>query len=320
MIAVKNPLHEINKEENIDFYNDNKGSLLAVFTETWSSVVVVGMIVFVGDSSRGILFPVLFSLCESLGGTASDMGYLVGIFSLGRLLVTTPLGYYCDIYGHMQSLLIANATLFIGSILWANAYGTKNLSTLYLAQFIMGCGSGSLGVTRSYIVEQVPVNERTNMLAIMTALQYAGFTISPIVGALLRYTGRSSSSSTGSYWEFALPAYFISLMSLYCILGLINFFRDIPRLPSTSPSQGRASIQTSSSSSTSTSTEPAFLCTMVWMILLNVTTKGSIAVYETLGAQTATVDYLFSPTSLVSPHCCTFYFLLHCSSSSSGSN
>ena len=110
------------------------------------SLCIVGGIAFVGESSRGILFPVLWALCQYLNGSLVDQGYLVAMFSLGRLIVTAPLGYICDVYGHKLPLLIASSILLGGSILWANSYLTASLVSLYSAQFLMGCGSGSLGI------------------------------------------------------------------------------------------------------------------------------------------------------------------------------
>jgi ceroid-lipofuscinosis MFS transporter 7 len=46
---------------------------------------------------------------------------------------------------------------------------------LYIAQFTLGLGTGSLGVTRSFIVEQTIAEKRTYRLARLSALQYAGF-------------------------------------------------------------------------------------------------------------------------------------------------
>ena len=90
------------------------------------SVAIVVFIVFVGDSSRGILFPALWPLCSSLGGmlvdiscvslsltpiyplsnlgTLVDMGYLVAMFSVGRLVAATPFGYYCDRVRHKVTM------------------------------------------------------------------------------------------------------------------------------------------------------------------------------------------------------------------------
>mmetsp|Transcript_24872 Transcript_24872/g.35720 ORF Transcript_24872/g.35720 Transcript_24872/m.35720 type:complete len:154 (+) Transcript_24872:420-881(+) len=149
----------------------------------------------------------------------------------------------------------------------------------------MGCGSGSLGVTRSYIVEQVLPKERTNILAIMTTLQYAGFTISPIIGAYLGLLG----STSNMYWEFALPAYFMALLSFYSILALMNIFKDISNEDKNEKKKNQPLVQQPFSTK---SIESAFVFTLILRILLNITTKGSIAVYETFGAQAATVNYL----------------------------
>ena len=129
---------------------------------SWS-IATIGAITFVGDSSRGILFPVLWSLCQRLHGTVVDLGYLVAMFSLGRFVVTIPLGYLSDIYQQKLPLLVACITLTIGAIIWANTYVTSALACLYFAQFVMGCGSGSLAVTRSYVVEQSVPAARTEV-------------------------------------------------------------------------------------------------------------------------------------------------------------
>jgi ceroid-lipofuscinosis MFS transporter 7 len=135
------------------------------------SLATVGVVIFLGDCSRGILFPVLWALCHELGGGVLDLGYVVAVFSLGRLLVTVPLGYFCDHYRHRLSLLIASTMLCCGAILWANVYLLGHIYWLFAAQLALGLGSGSLGVTRSFIAEQLPPSQRTQTLGMMTALQ-----------------------------------------------------------------------------------------------------------------------------------------------------
>ena len=160
----------------------------------------------------------------TIEGGVITLGYVVATFSFGRLVVTSPLGYICDTYRHRLTLLVVNAVLVLGAILWANVYATKSLWCLFLAQFVMGIGSGSLGVTRSFAVEQVPQRERTNVLAVLTALQYAGFTVSPVMGSLLAAVG----GRMGPYWVYALPGYVVGLLALLCIAGLLWVFHDLP--------------------------------------------------------------------------------------------
>lgn len=312
------------------------------------SMITIGAIVFVGDTSRGILFPVLSTLNATLRGTVIDLGYLVAIFSVGRLVITAPLGYMSDKYRHKLPLLLASSLLILGAILWANAYRTDKLAVLYVAQFLLGVGSGSLGVTRSFVVEQCEPKKRTEALALITALQYAGFTVSPIIGSWLLTIGSSSSP----YWSFALPPYFIALLALWCIIALLTVFRNIPAAPveythsskekeMTPPSkptqlsqeepqspsessaeyksnlveEGKSSNGMNSKRSTATSEKSGsksgpqqledvqtfkrgMFYVIIGMFMLNIATKGSISVYETLGAQIGLTDYNMSTVAL----------------------
>lgn len=49
----------------------------------------------------------------------------------------------------------------------------------------MGLGSGTLGVTRAYVAEITPRDKRTAWLSYLTAVQYSGFTVMPVVGAFI---------------------------------------------------------------------------------------------------------------------------------------
>ena len=264
-----------------------KRSVWSVYSDI--SVLLVCLITFTGDSSRGILFPVLWPLCQALGGSVIDLGYLVAMFSLGRLVITTPLGYFCDVYRHRLSLIIANVVLIGGTLLWANSYHTRKIASLYFAQFVLGVGSGSLGVTRSFVVEQVEPAFRTRIVSLLTALQYAGFTVSPFLGSLL---SNPKIDGTSGYWTFALPAYAVGFLAFLSLLGLVFQFKDIrtPKARSSRAQEGEPSA----------SPEDALEMKkiIIVMLFLNIATKGSIAVYETLGSQIGLVDYRLSSIQL----------------------
>lgn len=219
------------------------------------SFAVNGWVTFVGDAARGVLFPALWPLVQRLGGGRVDQGYLVASFSIGRLVITNLLGVYASKYGHRSALLISQYSLMLGSLLWANAYLLNSLPTLYCAQVLMGLGTGSLGVTRSYVSEQTPPNERTASLAHLTSLQYAGFAVTPLLGSGLIELGRLWSN----YWPFALPAYTVFACSLSCAVLLYMCFEDIDyeelaRSSSPGTSTGTSSISTISNTPTSTTT------------------------------------------------------------------
>jgi MFS family permease len=185
-----------------------------------SSIYTIGYISFLGDMARGVIFPVLWKLCQELGGQTTDLGTLIATFSFGRMFFGPILGYICDRYNHKFSLMIASVLLLTGSVVWSMVYLTSNIGFLYLGQFLLGCGSGSLGVSRAYIVESCPKVKLTEVMAYMNALQFAGFTVSPILGSGLNYIGSSQNSL---FLEFFLPSISIgaaAVGSLYLLKSL----------------------------------------------------------------------------------------------------
>jgi ceroid-lipofuscinosis MFS transporter 7 len=285
---MSNKNTDTEKIEGNGLVNDETGRL-----KMSSSVLIIAAVTFVGDSSRGVLFPVLWPLCQSLGGNSLQLGLLVSTFSFGRFLVTTPFGYFCDNYRHRITLLISNFLLLLGALCWANAYATRSIGFLYFAQLLMGVGSGTLGVTRSYVVEQTLPKYRTEILAIMTALQFAGFTVSPFIGSFLSFLGQLN--TTTHYWEYSLPAYFIALLCLCCCIALFVTFKDIPQAEVVAKKPERkVSKATTPVTAAESDEKRGILQLIVIFIFLNITTKGSIAVYETLASQIAYSDYKIS--------------------------
>lgn len=224
------------------------------------------------------------------------MGYLIAVLSLGRFCATLPMGYFCDKYRHKVSLLISSCVIGLGAVVWANVSLTRSLYLLYTAQFLLGVGSGSLGVTRSYVVEQVEPQHCTEMLAYLTALQYAGFTVSPIIGAALSAWGQRISP----YWSFGLPAYFLALLAELSVVMLWSVFQDIDGGSSSAPAAAATAKPKTeqSNSENAKNLSRQWLTVAVLLIALNVTVRGSIAVYETLGAEIWSNDYRLNPVQL----------------------
>lgn len=200
------------------------------------SIAIVGFCTFVGDSARGILFPALWPQCQHLGGTVADLGFLVSTFSIGRMVVSTRMGILTDQYRHRLTLILSTSILIIGAIFWANSPLEGGLLALYAAQFIMGVGTGNLGVLRSYVAEQSPPESRTFMLARLSSLQYAGFAATPLAGSALFVAG----ATIGQFWQYALPAYLIAGLALLCTCMLLYPFQDLdPELDDKETKKGK---------------------------------------------------------------------------------
>ena len=107
-------------------------------------------------------------------------------------------------------------------MIWAKTQFIGPLAVLFIAQFVLGLGTGSLGVLRSYVAEQVAPAKRTYMLARLSALQYAGFAATPLFGSALVIAGSSISKTM----EFVFPGYLVVILAMVCLGLLIFKFKD----------------------------------------------------------------------------------------------
>jgi ceroid-lipofuscinosis MFS transporter 7 len=101
---------------------------------------------------------------------------------------------------------------------------------LYISQFLLGVGTGSLGVTRSFVSEQCEGNTRTYQLARLSALQYAGFAMTPLIGSALFDAGYTLPSPplafVSHYWAYSLPAYIMTGLAIISVCLTIYPFKD----------------------------------------------------------------------------------------------
>lgn len=146
---------------------------------------VVCLVILVGDMARGVFFPTMWPLVSELGGSTVSLGYAVASFSFGRILVSPMFGRWSVTYGYSKTLLFSCSILWFGTLLYAQAQNVGNVGFLIFAQITMGLGSGTLGVTRAFVAEVTAQRFRTTYMAWITAVQYAGFTVTPFVGSLL---------------------------------------------------------------------------------------------------------------------------------------
>jgi MFS transporter, ceroid-lipofuscinosis neuronal protein 7 len=147
----------------------------------------------------------------------------VSVFSIGRLVISAPIGWFCDKYRHRWALIVSGILMLFGAILWSSVLAANQIAVLFLAQLFLGLGTGSLGVTRAYVAEQTRAEQRTNALSLVTAVQYAGFAATPILGSLLYSLGRLAFSSEA----LVTPAFAICIMAVICLGLLIYPFKDL---------------------------------------------------------------------------------------------
>lgn len=253
---------------------------------------IVCLVILVGDMARGVFFPTMWPLVSELGGSTVTMGYSVASFSFGRILVSPMFGGWSVTYGYSKTLLFSCSILWVGTLLYAQAQNVGHVGFLIFAQIVLGLGSGTLGVTRAFVAEVTAQRSRTTYMAWITAVQYAGFTVTPFVGSFLSYLFQDNEFKFGLFRlnMYTAPAYFMNLIVTGTIICMVLFFRDRVRIKAPKNTKQKSAKRTAIEDAANNMTFvglTVYDCCILGCMLLNVSTKGSISAFETLGVSIA---------------------------------
>mmetsp|Transcript_25181 Transcript_25181/g.46948 ORF Transcript_25181/g.46948 Transcript_25181/m.46948 type:complete len:513 (-) Transcript_25181:191-1729(-) len=253
---------------------------------------VVCLVILIGDMSRGVFFPSMWPLVSELGGSQVTLGYAVAAFSFGRILVSPMFGRWSVAYGYTKTLLFSCSILLCGTFLYAQVQNVGRAEFLILAQTVLGVGSGTLGVTRAFIADVTAQRNRTKYMAWITAVQYAGFTVTPFVGAIFTKTLEDVDLQWGVFRinMYTAPAYFMSCVIIVTLVVITLYFRDRVRIQTQKDSKKKSSRRAAIDDHANRMTFvglTVYDCCIFGCMLLNVATKGSIGSFETLGVSIA---------------------------------
>jgi DHA1 family tetracycline resistance protein-like MFS transporter len=147
-------------------------------------------------------------------------GLLIGIFMLCWFFGAAILGDLSDKIGRKKALLICLIGSFLSYLLSAFAVISHSLSLLIVGRIIAGLTSGSQPIAQAAIIDLSDYKSRaTNIGYILLSLS-AGFIFGPLLGGIL------SDSSLVSWFNFATPFYFTSIVSFINIILLWMFFKE----------------------------------------------------------------------------------------------
>uniref|UniRef100_A0A7S4AKJ6 Major facilitator superfamily (MFS) profile domain-containing protein n=1 Tax=Pseudo-nitzschia australis TaxID=44445 RepID=A0A7S4AKJ6_9STRA len=253
---------------------------------------IVCLVILVGDMARGVFFPTMWPLVEALGGSSVALGYSVASFSFGRILVSPLFGGWSVTHGYSKTLLFSCSILWVGTLLYTQAQNVGHVGFLIFAQVVMGLGSGTLGVTRAFVADVTAQRSRTTYMAWITAVQYSGFTVTPFVGSFFTKVLNDKEYKIGLFRfnQFTAPAYFMNLVITATLVLMLQFFRNRVRISApknnNKKSAKRMTIEDAANQVTFVGLT-VYDCCILGCMLLNVSTKGSISAFETLGVSIA---------------------------------
>ncbi|MEI9963536.1 MAG: MFS transporter [Caulobacteraceae bacterium] len=151
-----------------------------------AALAFIFVTVTIDTIAMGVTAPVLPQLIERLSGSASQAGWMNGlfmtVFALMQFLFSPILGGLSDRYGRRPILLLSIAGLGL-------SYLGMGLATsvwqLLLIRMFAGATSANIATAFAYIADVTPPDRRAGAYGLMQAAMSLGFALGPGIGGLL---------------------------------------------------------------------------------------------------------------------------------------
>jgi DHA1 family tetracycline resistance protein-like MFS transporter len=185
-----------------------------------SPIGIIFLTVFISMVGFGIVIPVLpvYATSERFHLGPTQLGWLVGIFSLIQLFFAPLFGKLSDRIGRKPVLLFS----VIGSAVGFFVIGLADAAwMLFLGRIIDGASGGNIATAQACIADVTPPENRSKAMGIIGAAFGLGFIMGPALGGLLATLSPQA------------PFYAAGLLSL------VNALLIWVRLPETYPADKR---------------------------------------------------------------------------------
>lgn len=147
-------------------------------------ILMVFFVEFSGESSRGLTLPSLYLYNVSLGGDLASMAVMTSLFSLGRLISSTVLGWMSDRFSFRWVYIISAVICIIGNLLYmtADKHVGDSIFLLHASRFIVGFGAGNRSVCRANVAALTRTDQRLRYLTWLSLVVFLGFAVTPGIG------------------------------------------------------------------------------------------------------------------------------------------
>lgn len=189
------------------------------------------LILFIDGMGLGLVFPILNNLiidpsshfiAANLSEAARNttFGIIVAVFMLSWFLGAPYLGDLSDNIGRKKSLMICLIGAAIGYLVSGIGVSFNSLTLLIMGRLVAGFTSGSQPIAQAAIVDLSSSEDKTRNISFILLALSLGFIFGPLIGGLL------SNSALVSWFNFSLPFYFATAISLLNAVLLKFFFKE----------------------------------------------------------------------------------------------
>ena len=150
--------------------------------ETKKVFSILFLMMFLVMVGFGIIIPVLPFLAEKVGGSPTELGWLMAVYSLMQLFFAPMWGRISDRIGRKPVMVIGIAGLAISFFIMAMA---DSLWVLFVARIIGGIlSSANMPTAMAYVADITTPEERGKGMGIIGAATGLGFIFGPAIGGI----------------------------------------------------------------------------------------------------------------------------------------
>lgn len=190
------------------------------------------LVLFIDGMGLSLVFPILTGLIfepksQFLASSLQTplmqyviYGAIMSIFMLCWFFGAAILGDLSDKIGRKKSLIICLTGAFLSYLVSALAVEVNSLILLIIGRVISGITAGSQPIAQAAIIDiSEPKHKARNIGYILLVLSL-GFVLGPLIGGIL------ADNSFVSWFTYATPFYFASIISFINILLLLALFKE----------------------------------------------------------------------------------------------
>jgi DHA1 family tetracycline resistance protein-like MFS transporter len=146
-----------------------------------SPVFIVFFTVFLDLLGFGIMIPLQPYVALEFGASASEIGWLLAIYSIMQFLFAPLWGRLSDHIGRRPIILVSLVGSTAGYILFAVA---DSLTGLFVSRIIAGMAAANISTAHAIIADVLPPEQRTSGMGKVGAAIGLGFVFGPAIGGL----------------------------------------------------------------------------------------------------------------------------------------
>lgn len=185
--------------------------------------ILVSVAAFVFFGAFHVIVPVLPLYIEAIGGSATEIGLVIGSFTISSFLIRLLVGPRLDARGRRGVLLGGMVSFAVGMALLIPA---NSVVAVFLVRIFQGIGWGATNTAlNTLIADMAPANRRGEAIGVFGAVLNVAMAIGPAVGLALTVT-------TG----------FLGVFVIATGLSIVAFLASLPVVETRKQTRGTAGL------------------------------------------------------------------------------